>query len=675
MKSTPSLEENLLLFPRENEDVVVRPDQCACCKSSKTQGTLFALNRYRWEFRPWEADGDKFRVAAAQGCRRCGFVLNIVRTYMETIGFSDLRWVRVWNGIWKSGTPRALVYISLSCAEYLDFRTLKLLHGSDSFHDIHRLPWNIATSPTLAEDPTCERALAPAKVWMQECLNFHKECQVHTVSSLPRRVLELSDAMVYLREGIKHRLPSNYACLSHCWGKKGPSIRLTRSSASELMEGVRIDALPKTFSEAAKVCLQLGISLLWIDALCIYQDDLQDWTDCASEMASIYANAQITIAARSSRNSDDGLRHLVKDRFRNILIPSIGIYIREYRKEFGIDKESTRLRPLTSRAWVFQEHYLSPRTLSFGVYQLAWECRRSRHTEEDDSPRPRSFRQTEPENSSKEWYEVVQAYSRLQITYESDKLPALAAVAEKMSHLRKNDTYLAGLWRNTLLQDLQWRNTFRTSGGRCKANAPTWSWASVRGYVIFGHQLGNHQLLSSVELLDVSYAPLGPPLMGRSTESSLTIKGRVGKIERLEHASYTSRYGLRVSATTEAPTSALRLWTWPDFGFPNTSLNVAAESEETLIVLFMTFDAEPNNLIKQYSGLLLSKDNAATAYERIGWLEVSYEGNSSQWDTEDASFHQKDSDSSFGPNDIEASSKTPLEKYMSTLPLESVTII
>lgn len=64
------------------------------------------------------------------------------------------------------------------------------------------------------------------------------------------------------------KLPSCYASLSHCWGEKGPSIRLTKSSVAQLKEGVYINTLPKTFAEAAKVCLQLGIYYLWIDALC-----------------------------------------------------------------------------------------------------------------------------------------------------------------------------------------------------------------------------------------------------------------------------------------------------------------------------------------------------------------------------------------------------------------------
>jgi hypothetical protein len=53
-------------------------------------------------------------------------------------------------------------------------------------------------------------------------------------------------------------------------------------------------SLPQTFKDAIHICRKLGIYRLWIDALCIIQDDLKDWEIESAKMASIYAGASLT---------------------------------------------------------------------------------------------------------------------------------------------------------------------------------------------------------------------------------------------------------------------------------------------------------------------------------------------------------------------------------------------
>ena len=90
------------------------------------------------------------------------------------------------------------------------------------------------------------------------------------MAPLPGRVLELSDTAVVLRENVKPEI-QRYACLSHCWGPEGPATQLKKSTAAVLREGLPLESLPKTFLETVKVCLKLGISYLWVDALCEYR--------------------------------------------------------------------------------------------------------------------------------------------------------------------------------------------------------------------------------------------------------------------------------------------------------------------------------------------------------------------------------------------------------------------
>jgi hypothetical protein len=91
----------------------------------------------------------------------------------------------------------------------------------------------------------------------------------------------------------------NYIALSHCWGSTN-LIRTTTRTLSTHEEGILITDLPKTFRDAISICRYLKVQFLWIDSLCIIQDDEQDWEREASRMADVYANAYLTIAASAA---------------------------------------------------------------------------------------------------------------------------------------------------------------------------------------------------------------------------------------------------------------------------------------------------------------------------------------------------------------------------------------
>ncbi|KAK9416648.1 putative Heterokaryon incompatibility domain-containing protein [Seiridium unicorne] len=93
-----------------------------------------------------------------------------------------------------------------------------------------------------------------------------------------------------------------------------------------------------------------------------------------------------------------------------------------------------------------------------------------------------------------QWYAIVKEYSKLRLTYASDRLPALAGIAKQLaqSHTmhypdestRRQSRYLAGLWEDTLLDDLLWS----TYNNRCKpatSPAPSWSWPSIDGFIYY----------------------------------------------------------------------------------------------------------------------------------------------------------------------------------------------
>jgi hypothetical protein len=274
------------------------------------------------------------------------------------------------------------------------------------------------------------------------------------------------------------------------------------------MAAIQMTAIPKTYHDAITITRELGIQYLWIDSLCIIQDDVKDWEQEAARMASVYENAQVTIAAAWGKNGDSGCFH--------DSLPSIVIEFHE-QTCFKSSKDSTRqlyLNPhpdprryvggasLNSRAWALQEIILSRRTIIFAEDQLYWHCT-SRYESEnglesiDDmatavlSVPSLGLRIRHPDIPTYElydgWQATMQNYSSRFLTRSSDKLAALAGVTQMFQRVTK-DVALAGLWRNYIYRGLLWHVPTGMHGKLDSEaiqalNIPSWSWIKICGLV------------------------------------------------------------------------------------------------------------------------------------------------------------------------------------------------
>ena len=108
----------------------------------------------------------------------------------------------------------------------------------------------------------------------------HRWCQKVESSAIPAtRILDLAGAttgIVRIVETVGRT--GRYVALSHCWGdpKRRP-IMTTQATLKDHMSGIAMSSLPRSFNDAIKVCLRLNIKYLWIDCLCIVQDDRYDY--------------------------------------------------------------------------------------------------------------------------------------------------------------------------------------------------------------------------------------------------------------------------------------------------------------------------------------------------------------------------------------------------------------
>ncbi|KAH8769399.1 heterokaryon incompatibility protein-domain-containing protein [Hyaloscypha sp. PMI_1271] len=376
-----------------------------------------------------------------------------------------------------------------------------------------------------------------AQQWLlRDCDSNHPTCHPAGPAGpafRPTRLIDLREyPQVYLAEKLDPGIIDlRYAALSYTWGLSMPDSGKTTSANLETHQrSIDIDKLPRTVKDAIDFTHNLAIPFLWVDALCIIQDDKSDWEREAATMDSVYSKAYLTIAAASSDHCDGGFLQTSYDKYEIPEARKVQMSDRQgdvstegaerFNYAMNLDLQAadqTRTwvtsftdNPLFSRSWTLQERELSSRILHFTRTHVVWECRQSACA----YIRPRkSWVLTEPTLMNmypdhrfgfqpsgralpkdptplrfETWHKIVENYSRRKLTVPSDKILAIAGVAKALqSHIGSD--YLAGLWRANLINDLLWhrKGDAITHGEQDPTSyyAPSWSWAWTNFPIVF----------------------------------------------------------------------------------------------------------------------------------------------------------------------------------------------
>jgi len=313
---------------------------------------------------------------------------------------------------------------------------------------------------------------------------------------LPPRVIDVgpSDGSrePYLLDNILEARFGHYVTLSHCWGKSQP-LTTTCATYQERVTAMPLATLPRTFRDAVQVTRRLGVRYLWIDSLCTIQDSKEDWMWHCRVMHNIYGLSFLTLNASAAKDSQRGL--FVDDtrptRLQYAFKPADcpdNIFVAEY-----FDSQLFHLKAenyTESRAWCFQETVLAQRVAFFGPIMMGWLCNRMRASQQDGDLGSGSGTGHRLNLLVDErfryilWSGIVSNYSGRSLTYENDKLPALAGIAALAQSVMK-DVYIAGHWESDLLCSLLWRMSHPESARRpAEYRAPSWSWASMDGELL-----------------------------------------------------------------------------------------------------------------------------------------------------------------------------------------------
>jgi hypothetical protein len=103
---------------------------------------------------------------------------------------------------------------------------------------------------------------------------------------------------------------SQYITLSYVWGLMH-AFKLSRDNITLLMgaEGLRscYNQLPQTIRDVILLTQMLDVQYVWVDALCVVQDDEDEMSEAVPQMGLIYRNSMLTVIAAAGVDANSSL--------------------------------------------------------------------------------------------------------------------------------------------------------------------------------------------------------------------------------------------------------------------------------------------------------------------------------------------------------------------------------
>ncbi|KAJ3473577.1 hypothetical protein NLG97_g10235 [Lecanicillium saksenae] len=277
--------------------------------------------------------------ASSSSCVICGILSRGIRAILASHGAGrgnaaagtttepDTQWLRIdFNR--ANASPSLDIHIFSSGTALSLFSPTKTAWPTLLLPDLP-LGRHIPTSTASPE------SYAWARNKLLQCQALHKSCRAVRDEALrksndktkgsyhsggarcgPRRLLDVGEPpddsvrLVDMASGSHDDIDATflYAALSHCWGRD-PFLQTLSTNIAQHQSpgGIALKRLPLTFREAIDFTRRLGLHYLWIDSLCIVQDDPQDWQSESSRMAAVYQSAHVVISASGAKGASDGL--------------------------------------------------------------------------------------------------------------------------------------------------------------------------------------------------------------------------------------------------------------------------------------------------------------------------------------------------------------------------------
>lgn len=341
--------------------------------------------------------------------------------------------------------------------------------------------------------------------WLYLCDRHHgTQCSPRVDRQGPDiRLIDTKNQCIVSRRLLDSSTHQDYVALSYVWGDVEQLYVPAGEAYSVLTKkGALLDLKPpKTVMDAMLLIQQLGLRYLWVDALCIKQDDFSDKEEQIARMGSVFQSALFTIIAGSGSDCDAGLPGIRPGtRFKRQQLVEAGNITLLSSVQHPYE---TILTPGTSkwarRAWTFQEELLSRRRLIFTDEQVWWRCpcatwcEQSQLETEDSigfllsgqAIEP-SLRQRYSKLRPKDYFDLVSKYAQRELSYPSDALNAFKGILTILTDY-SNEQFFWGLANSTFERQLYWFGRAKMRTTLQDDCFPTWSWVDWEGEISFRH--------------------------------------------------------------------------------------------------------------------------------------------------------------------------------------------
>ena len=359
--------------------------------------------------------------------------------------------------------------------------------------------------------------------WLRHCSQRHGSlCQDKNAGSARQRLhrnMRVIDTFTY--RVVPYRPEWEYVALTYVWGehlmgRKMPTMNKQRVHAYGSMDGTvpLPQWIPMTVRDAITAVQRLGYRYLWVDSLCIVQDDDSDRHSQLLRMDSIYRNASLAIAAASGDHANCGLSGMsIARKFQQQRETVSDVSLAVPLPRFDELNTGATLT-WNTRAWTFQEKVLSRRLLIFTDYQVYFRCSNGVWSEDTAAETTRPARpdgktlfawgthklphdfstrrpyslvdfltfgslklaKTEAQGSFANYAAVAEEYTQRTLTFQRDALPAIDGVLKVLDPAPA--AYVAGLPTRVFHEALLWSPKIGSTAKEMTGTAaPSWSWA------------------------------------------------------------------------------------------------------------------------------------------------------------------------------------------------------
>ena len=353
--------------------------------------------------------------------------------------------------------------------------------------------------------------------WYHRCKESHgTACHNQplgaNINGKPRFLIDVSQDCIVLADQ-----SFEYVALSYVWGNT-QSCKLTIENLHKLLTKSSLrdkeisENIPFTIMHAIDLTRVLGVQYLWVDALCIVQDETDDLkAQELNKMSYIYQNACLTIVAADGFHADYGLHGLqaVSTPLRRNCeqtVISLGKLGRAIFRIFpsGNEREARDGIPTMyyQRAWTFQEYLFSRRRVVFEKGSVFWECSCDTWFEDVNLSEASISRQTTTLSKDLSLFQneppdllnlmnMIKRFNNRQVTSEEDRLAAFSGLATAMS-INFVGGFLCGLPQLFFDVALIWQpdgemkrryKTSREGQLQRPTSLPSWSWVGWAGLI------------------------------------------------------------------------------------------------------------------------------------------------------------------------------------------------